>query len=46
MMIFCSFYEADVFYSFFMKLPLLMKLIQDDGLLENAVKKLRLWLNF
>jgi hypothetical protein len=24
----------------------LTKLIQDDGLLENAVKKLRLWLNF
>jgi hypothetical protein len=27
-------------------LPLLMKLIQDDGLLKNAVKKLWLWLNF
>jgi hypothetical protein len=24
----------------------LTKLIQDDGLLENAVKKLRLWLKF
>jgi hypothetical protein len=24
----------------------LMKVIQDDGLLENAVEKLRLWLNF
>jgi hypothetical protein len=28
------------------KLFILPKLIQDDGLLENAVKKLRLWLNF
>jgi hypothetical protein len=29
-----------------MKLFLLTKLIQNDGSLENAVKKLRLWLNF
>jgi hypothetical protein len=28
------------------KLFLLPKLNQDDALLENAVKKLRLWLNF
>jgi hypothetical protein len=29
-----------------MKLSLLTKLIQNDGSLENAVKKFRLWLNF
>jgi hypothetical protein len=28
------------------KLSFLMKLVQNDGSLENAVKKLRLWLNF
>jgi hypothetical protein len=28
------------------KLSLMMKLNQDDALLENAMKKLRLWLNF
>jgi hypothetical protein len=35
-----------MFLQFLTKLPLLTKLIQDDGSLENAVKKLRLWLNF
>jgi hypothetical protein len=45
-MIFCGFYEADVFYSFLMKLSLLTKLIQNDGSLENAAKKLQLWLKF
>jgi hypothetical protein len=28
------------------KLPLMSKLKQNDVLLENAMKKLRLWLNF
>jgi hypothetical protein len=28
------------------KLSLLLKLSQDDALLENEMKKLRLWLNF
>jgi hypothetical protein len=28
------------------KLSFLTKLLQNDGPLENAVKKLRLWLNF
>jgi hypothetical protein len=28
------------------KLAFLMKLTQNDGLLENAVKKLQLWLKF
>jgi hypothetical protein len=28
------------------KLPLMMKLDQNDALLENATRKLRLWLNF
>jgi hypothetical protein len=41
----CGFYEVDVFYSFDEAL-FLMKLIQNDGSLENAVKKLWLWLNF
>jgi hypothetical protein len=31
---------------FLMKLSFLMKLVQNDGSLENAVKKLHLWLNF
>jgi hypothetical protein len=35
-----------MFFTVLMKLPLLTKLIQNDGLLENAAKKLRLWLNF
>jgi hypothetical protein len=28
------------------KLPLMTKLDQNDALLENAMRKLRLWLNF
>jgi hypothetical protein len=28
------------------KLPLMAKLDQNDGLLENMMRKLRLWLNF
>jgi hypothetical protein len=35
-----------MFFTVLMKLPLLTKLIQSDGSLENAVKKLRLRLNF
>jgi hypothetical protein len=35
-----------MFLQFSMKLSLLTKLIQNDGSLQNAVKKLRLWLNF
>jgi hypothetical protein len=35
-----------MFLQFFDEAPFLPKLIQDDGLLDNAVKKLRLWLNF
>jgi hypothetical protein len=35
-----------MFFTVLTKLSLLMKLIQNDGSLENAVKKLRLWLNF
>jgi hypothetical protein len=29
-----------------MKLPLMPKLDENDALLENAMRKLRLWLNF
>jgi hypothetical protein len=35
-----------LFFIVLTKLPFLTKLIQSDGSLENAVKKLRLWLNF
>jgi hypothetical protein len=35
-----------MFFTVLTKLSLLTKLIQNDGSLENAVKKLRLWLNF
>jgi hypothetical protein len=28
------------------KLPLMLKLNQNDALLENVMRKLRLWLNF
>jgi hypothetical protein len=35
-----------MFFTVLTKLSLLTKLIQNDGLLENAVKKLRLWLHF
>jgi hypothetical protein len=40
-----SFYEADDF-TVLTKLSLMPKLNQDDALLKNAMKKLRLWLNF
>jgi hypothetical protein len=33
-------------FTVLMKLFILPKLNQEDALLENAVKKLRLWLNF
>jgi hypothetical protein len=33
-------------FAVLMKLSLLTKLTQDDGLLESAAEKLRLWLNF
>jgi hypothetical protein len=46
MMNFFAVFTKLMFLQILMKLPLLTKLIQDDGLLENAVKKLRLWLNF
>jgi hypothetical protein len=45
MMNFLWFYEAIDFYSFDEALSIAEK-NQDDALLENAVKKLRLWLNF
>jgi hypothetical protein len=33
-------------FTVLMKLPLIPKLNQNDALLENAMRKLRLWLNF
>jgi hypothetical protein len=33
-------------FTVLMKLPLMPKLNQNDALLENAMRKLQLWLNF
>jgi hypothetical protein len=33
-------------FTVLMKLSLMTKLNQNDALLENAIRKLRLWLNF
>jgi hypothetical protein len=35
-----------MFVTVLTKLSLMLKLNQDDALLKNAMKKLRLWLNF
>jgi hypothetical protein len=35
-----------IIFTVLTKLPLMPKLNQNDALLENAMRKLRLWLNF
>jgi hypothetical protein len=45
MLNFLCFDEVDYFLSL-LKLPLVMKLKQNDALIENTVNKLRLWSNF
>jgi hypothetical protein len=45
MLIFLHFDEVDYFL-ILPKLPLMMRLKQNDALIENMVNKLRLWLNF